>query len=459
MTHFKSFFHKIIQFIVSFLNKGHQRTILAKQNIVGSFLIKAISIAINLAMIPITIHYVSPVKYGIWITLSSIIAWISFFDIGFGNGLRNKLAEAKANGDINKAKIYISTTYAVLSLIFFCIWVIFIFLNYFLDWNKILNTSQELGNELSLLAIIVFSSFCLQIIFKIINIILLADQKPAKAALLDTLGQFTTLILIFILTKTTHGSLIYLGVALGFAPICIYLFSTIWFFKKQYRVFAPSLQHVHFKFAKDIMNLGIKFFIIQIAIIVIHQTSNIIIAQVRGPEEVTTFNIAYKYIGIVLMVFAILTAPFWSSFTEAYVEKDYSWMITTVKKLRRINYLLVVIILFFLLISKQVYKLWLNDAVIIPFTLSAAISVFVIILSLITLNTNILNGFGKIKLQLITYSIGTILHIPFALFLGGKFGTIGVIISASSFCLIIAIFSIIQVNKLVQNNAHGIWNE
>ena len=51
---------------------------------------------ISLLLVPLTIDYLNPTQYGIWITLMSVIAWFNFFDIGLGNGLRNKFATAKA---------------------------------------------------------------------------------------------------------------------------------------------------------------------------------------------------------------------------------------------------------------------------------------------------------------------------------------------------------------------------
>ena len=459
MKKLKTIFKNNHQFVKDFFTKGHQRTIKAKKNIAASFAIKGLSIIISLALVPLTIDYVNPTQYGIWLTLSSIIAWFSFFDVGFSNGLRNRFAEAIANQNFEKARIYVSTTYAVLTLIFIVVLLLFIVINFFIDWTIILNTNPNMAAELSALALIVFSFFCIQIVLKTLNVILLADQRPAMSAFLDTLGQLISLILIIILTKTTNGSLINLGFAFGLAPIIVLGVSSIWFFQKYYRIYSPSIKYVNFTYTKYIMKLGIKFFIIQIAVIVIYQSSNIIISHVSGPVDVTVFNIAYKYIGILLMAFAILTTPYWSAFTEAYVEKDYSWMISTVKKLRKINYLLVIAVIVILMISNPVYKLWIGDAVIVPFSVSASISLFVIILSLITLNTNILNGFGKIKLQLLTYSFGTILHVPTAMVLGKKLGIIGVVYSASFYCLIIGIFSVIQVNKLIKRNARGIWNE
>src|SRR5437868_2015111 len=97
------------QFAIDFFTKGHQRSLEAKKNIIGSLVIKGISIAIGLILVPLTIHYINPSQYGIWLALSSMIAWISFFDIGFTHGLRNKFAEAKAKADKDAARVYIST--------------------------------------------------------------------------------------------------------------------------------------------------------------------------------------------------------------------------------------------------------------------------------------------------------------------------------------------------------------
>src|SRR6266542_424892 len=93
------------------LSENHERSIQVKKNILTSFLAKGGTIAINLFLVRITIDYVSPLQYGVWLTLSSIIAWFSFFDIGFGNGLKNKLTEAIAKNDYLLARQYVSSTY------------------------------------------------------------------------------------------------------------------------------------------------------------------------------------------------------------------------------------------------------------------------------------------------------------------------------------------------------------
>src|SRR5882757_3638825 len=97
---------------------GHARTNKANKNVLLSFLIKGSSIATSFALVPLTLHYLDKERYGIWLTIFSLLGWLTFFDIGMGNGLRNKLSEALANNDTRMARIYISTAYAIVAAVF-----------------------------------------------------------------------------------------------------------------------------------------------------------------------------------------------------------------------------------------------------------------------------------------------------------------------------------------------------
>ncbi len=450
---------KIRNFYKSFLTKGHERTLRAKKNIAISFLIKGIGIFTNLALVPLTINYVNPTQYGIWLTLSSIVAWFSFFDIGFGHGLRNRFTEAKATGNFEKARTYVSTTYSVLALIFTMVWALFFCINFFVDWSKILNTPPEMAAELSTLALIVFSFFCIQIVLKTINTVIIADQKPAKSAFLDMLGQFLSLIIIYILIQTTSGSLIYLGLALGFAPIFLMIISSIWFFSRDYKYYAPSFRYVKFSSAKDIMSLGLKFFLIQVSGVIIFQTTNIVISQVLGPQDVTNFNIAYKYFSIISMIFMIILSPFWSAFTEAYTKQDYKWMNKSTEKLKKIWLLFLPISFVMIILSKTSYKLWVGDSIIISFTTSMLMAIYFLLLIRFNLFIFLINGIGKIKLQLYINILICIIYIPLAIYACKAFGINGIIGANILVALIHAFISQIQMTKLINQNADGIWNK
>ena len=63
-------------------------------NVVASFAVKLLTILISLIIVPLTLTYLSSYEYGVWLTISSVLSWLDFFDVGLGNGLRNKLSES-----------------------------------------------------------------------------------------------------------------------------------------------------------------------------------------------------------------------------------------------------------------------------------------------------------------------------------------------------------------------------
>lgn len=446
-----------IAFLNSILSKGHHRSVKAKKNIIASFFLKGMSIAISLIVVPLTINYLNPSRYGIWLTLSSIVGWFSFFDIGFGNGLRNKFAESIAKGEHEKARIYVSTTYAILSIIIAFVLIIFFCINPFLNWSKILNTPSGMSGELRLLALIVFVFFCLQFVLQLITTVMTANQQPAKASLFNFFGTLFSLAVIFILTKTTSGNLVYLGTVFSVAPVVVLTASSIWYYSNEYRRYAPSIKYVKFSFARDLMSLGLKFFIIQIAFVVLYETSNIIIAQLFGPAQVTPYNIAYKYFGIIPMVFGIILVPFWSAFTEAWSKKDIDWIESTMKRLKRIWLLTSVTALIMIIFSNFIYRIWVGKEIVVPISMSVTMAVYVVLNAWNGIFSNFLNGVGKIKLQLYLSLTGSLLNIPLAIYLGKSLGIYGVVLSTTIISLMSAILLPIQFNKIIKNSARHIW--
>ena len=123
------------------LTGGSVRTAKLKKNVLLSLFVKAGSIICSLLLVPATIDFVNNVQYGIWLTISSIVAWMSFFDVGFTNGLRNKLAEAFGFGKVKLAKAYISTTYATLSIIFTVLMILLLVVIRFTSMSSLLKDS------------------------------------------------------------------------------------------------------------------------------------------------------------------------------------------------------------------------------------------------------------------------------------------------------------------------------
>ncbi|MBX2933023.1 MAG: oligosaccharide flippase family protein [Ferruginibacter sp.] len=410
------------QWLLNFFTKGHPRSLEAKKNIMVSLFIKGASIAIGLILVPLTIHYVNPSQYGIWVTLSSMVAWISFFDIGFTHGLRNRFAEAKANGNKELARIYISTTYYYIGIIFIALWILLLIVTQFISWHTLLNVPAGMEKELSVLAMLIFSYFCLQFIFRIINTILIADQKSAKASLIDMLGQLFSLLIIFILTKTTQGSLLYLALAIGIAPTLILIVSNFFFFNTAYKEYKPSLSYVKKRYAKDIMSLGMRFFVLQIAAIIQFESILFLIAHYFKPEQVTPYSIAYKYFFTLQMIFTILLSPLWSGVTDAYNSGDMDWIKNAIKKYLIILAPFILLGAIMLAVSGVVYDIWVGKEVVyVKFSLSLLCYIYFSVTMFASIFVSVINGIGALRIQFFSSLVTPVLFLSLSIILIKQF--------------------------------------
>lgn len=450
---------KLITQIKDFFSKGHERTLTAKRNVVVSLFVKGGAILVLLVTVPMAIHYVNSMQYGVWLTLSSLFTWFSLFDVGFGNGLKNKLTEALAKGDDRLARSYISTTYLAVIVVSAGLFGIFLLSNIFLDWTRVLNVPASMRSELNLIVVIVFCIFSVQFVLQLINVVCQARQNTIIPSLISFSGSFIGLILVFILTKTTRGSLLNLCLSIGVTPVVALAVFSIVLFMGPYRNLAPSFRLADRRYLRDIMGLGIKFFIIQIGLIFYYNCDNLIITQILGPAAVTPYNLAFKYFSVISMFSAILMAPFWTAFIEAGIRKDHAWIRNTVRQLEKMALALFFLSLLMVAVSSYVYHLWLGTVVTISFPLSLTVAIYVSLNTYRTIFNYYMNGAGKVMLQLYLVVFSGIINIPLGIYLCKMYGVAGVLMSTILLCVISAIFEIIQYKKLSNETATGIWNK
>lgn len=426
-----------------------------------SFLFKIGSIIANFLLVPLTINFLNTENYGVWLTISSFIAWFSFFDIGLGNGLRNKFAEAKAQGNYEAAQAFVSTAYFSIGSISLFIVIVFLGVNQFIDWTQLFNTDSSLKEDLSILLPVVFAFFGLQLVVTLITTIYQADQNHSIQGKIQFFGQVLSLLVIWFLTKTNNSSLLIFGSVLSALPVIILIGLNFFAFKTIYKPFKPKLSLWKSEYLKEITGLGFKFFVIQMAGVILFSTDNFIISKLFSPKEVVPYNIAFKYFSIVTMVYTIIITPYWSSFTEAFHKKDFEWIKKSVSNIQKIWLLIPLCLIVMVLLSDRFYYFWVGNKVIVPISLSIVMAVYIALLSYNMIYSNFINGIGKIKLNLIFSIISMIINIPLSIYFGKYLGLgpTGVVL-ATCFCLIYALpFLPIQYNKLINGKAYGIWNK
>jgi O-antigen/teichoic acid export membrane protein len=434
------------------INQGDKRDILVKKNILSSFLIKGTNIFVSFLYIPITLNYLNTTRYGIWMTLTSIVAWIGIFDVGLGNGLRNKLTETLAINDKLNAQKYVSTAYAMISLIVLIVLSIFFIFKHWIDWTLILNTTKDYGEELKSLTFLVVTLFGIKFILNIISTIFTSDQLPAIGGVIELVCNIISLTLIWTITHTKYNSLIAFGWVTMLTPVIVYMIASIFFFNSKYDYLKPSLKLIKLTHAKSLTGLGIQFFFIQIAVIVIFQTSNILIAQFFTPAEVTTYNIVFKYFSALTMFWSILMTPLWSAFTHALVHNEIIWMKKTISKLNKLMIFTVIIVIIMGLIANYVILKWTNGQIDIKPLMIWIFALYTLISIWNNIYSFFLNGINKTKIQIFTSIVAAIIHVPLAYvlvkYLG--MGSEGVVLSMAISLSLFAIAGPLQTYKILR---------
>lgn len=447
----------ILKKIFKWLNTGDIRTVSWKRNVIGGICIKGSSILISLILVPLTLSYVTSEIYGIWLVISSITMWLSFFDIGFTSGLKNKLTEAIALGKWDKAQSLVSSTYFVMGLIFIPISILLVTIIPHFNWCALLNVNRIYAKDIELSLQVVSFAFCIQMIANTILSIINAYQKTALAALIPVIGNLLSLCIISILILTVESSLVILSIVISFAPIIVAIIFTIVLFNKKLKRISPNFHSIRKKLIQEIFSLGTKFFIIQIQVIVLYQMTNFLISKVSSPNDVTAYNIAYKYLSAGMMIFTITLYPLWSAFTDAFTKKDYIWMRSIYKKVFTLYVISCIFLVVMLFISPCIYQIWIGSKALIPFNITIFVCIYMIILNWNSMHLNMINGVGAVKIQMYLTLFGALFFIPLALTLGEKFYVNGILMAMISINAIYSIVYTIQLRKILTQKAMGIW--
>lgn len=455
---------ELIKYIKTYAGKlddnVDQRTGKALKNISLSLVTKGFTMVIAIAFVPLLVHQLTTEKYGVWLTLTSILTLLSFSDVGLGHGLKNLLAEFLANEDYISARKVVSTAYLSLTVIALTLFTTFLCINPFIKWDRVLNASSGMSGELSVLILFVIAFFCIQLVLNLITSVFEAFQMSSYSSVVYMLGQilaFTSVFLISRITKET--SLVPYGIAISLAPIFILSIFSLIFFSCKYKHIVPSIKYFDKIYLKRLYFIGGKFFLIQLTAILLYQSNNLIIAHTVGPNDVAVYNIAYRYAGIIQMLFTIILSPVWVASTDAFVKKDFLWIKKTIKHLNHLFILAVLVIIIQLIFTDKIYELWLGASIKIDFIITALLMLYFIFSMRNGIYCSVINGTGKIYFQFVITLVEVLIHIPLSIFFGLLWGTPGVLISMCLVAFCNTIWMPIQCNKLLNQTAKGIFNK
>lgn len=440
------------------IRNAHPRTRKAQLNTLFGLFVKGGGMVISLMLLPLTIDYLSNETYGTWLAISSIVTMLTFLDIGIGNGLRNKFSEAVSREDVTLARSYVSTAYVIFGTMQLSIILVFSVLLNYIPWQKIFNTTIPI-DQLQTVIWLTVVAMAIKLVLDILSYVLLALQESGLVGLILFLTNILILLGTFFLARFTKGNLIYLSLVTSISPLIIMIISGLILYSGRLKMYRPTIRLADFKYGRSLLSLGYKFFLIQIAVVVLFYTDNLIITQLFGPSEVTTYNVVFRYFNAINILFSIVITPYWSAFTEASIKNDAEWMKRTYTYMQKLWLGLLTVVVLMIFVAKPIFSIWIGNRVESPDLLNIMMGVSVLIICWNNITVSIINGLGKIKLQLFCSVFAALINIPLSIYLSKALdiGSTSVIIATCVSLLPASILGTIQAKRLSNGNAHGIW--
>lgn len=398
-------------------------------SVITAGLDRFIGIGSTIVTMPITLDYLGPVQFGVWILISGFIGFISFSDLGIGMGLQNSLSKACGENNKEKPKYLVSSAYfltffaaAVISIM---IWI----LEDVLPVSDLFNMDSEknLATAIMALTYCVFI-FLIGIPISLINRILNGFQTAYIANNVLLVGKIFALFSIFLAVWLDLG-LVGLAVLFLASPLLVMFFFSLYFFTVNFDLM-PRYRNVKIKYIKEILSGGLWTVFLQMVMASKMNMPVVIVSASLGSVAVAEYAIAHKFTGLGTMTITVALQSLWPVYGEAYSRGDHAWIVSALaRSVKSVLILTGIGSCIFILLGQQVIEFWLGDSVIPTLASIVGFSLWMIVSSVNVCFAMLLNGTGNFKNQSLVSAIAVICALIIANIIAPDYGIIGVVLA------------------------------
>lgn len=396
-----------------------------------SIIARGIGAVVSLATVPLTIDYLEAERYGLWMTISSLLALFGFLDLGIGNGLVNSISKADGARDREIARRYTSNAIFLMITIACALGTIFLIAYPWVPWSALFNVASPPGsNEVPQATLAVV--FCLLVNLPLaITARIQAGYQEGYINSVWSIGGSLASLGCLLIAVHEHARLPWLILSVSGAPIASLLLNGIDLFSRRRTYLQPRVADVTREYIHELLHSGSQFFVIRVAMAFALLSDNIIIAQVLGANSVAEYAICAKMYGVIPMITGVFLAALWPAYGESLVRGDSAWAKTMLRKSTRSAVLLSAIgTLPLVVFGKGIVELWANSAVIPSTALLLGFAASTTISALVASLATFLNGIGQLRVQVLSAAALALVAPVLKVILAHSFGLPGIIWAA-----------------------------
>ena len=394
----------------------------------ASGLSRVISIAAGLISVPLTLRYLGTERYGLWMTISSIIAFLGFSDLGINNGLLNGIAKAHGRDDRQLARQYVSSAFFLLVAIALVLGVAFAAAYPSIPWASFFRVHSAQAMAEAGPAVAVFTGcFLLNIPAGIVGRVQSGYQEGFIANLWIALGSILYLLSLLLVIRL-HGSLALLVLAMAGAPILALLLNSAVEFGIERPWLFPSWRRVKSGVTKNLLHLGGLFFVLQISGAICFSSDNIVLDRILGPIAVAQYAVPCRLFSLVTMACSFIITPLWPAYGEALERCDHAWIRRTLlRSLILVTGVSISLSAVLVAFGNRIIHLWVGPSIHPSPLLLAGLGIWGVLMAISSTISMFLNGLSVMRFQVIIASVGAVTNIALSVYLTQRIGIPGVV--------------------------------
>jgi O-antigen/teichoic acid export membrane protein len=388
---------------------------------------RVVQVGTSLITIPLTVHYLGNERFGLWMTISSVLAMASFADFGIGNGVLNAVADAYGKNDFDRIRRAISSGFAVLSAVGLALMGVIATTYAWVRWADVFRVTSAQARAEAGPALMVFAvCFALNVPLDLVQRAQLGLQQGFRMNLWQVCGSLAGLAGVVVGVRV-HAGLPVLVAALAGAPVFATALNSFHFFVFSRPDLMPRRQLVSREAISQIAKIGTLFFVLQLVAAISFSADNFIIARTLGVVNVPAYSIPQKMFSLISMMVAMLVTPLWPAYGEAVSRGDMGWVRRTLgRSLVAVLGMAVIASIAVLLMAHRLISWWIGPDISPPFFLLLGLAAWTVVECCGNTLAMFMNGANIVKFQIVMASIFGVACLSMKVYLTRRFGIIGV---------------------------------
>lgn len=402
---------------------------------VMTLMARGMTMAIGLITLPLTAHYLGKERFGLWLTLSSFIAWVGIADLGLSNSLINALAKADGGDDRNQAREAVASAFWITSLVALMLIAVGMIVLPLVHWPGVFNVSAaEATREITPTLIVILICGALRLPASIIGCVYHGYQEGYVYQLWNGLSGLLGAVGLITAIKLEAG-LPWLAAAFLASMLLADLLSAIYLFGWRREWLLPRWRYFRWQQSQQLLQQGGQFWIAGMSAVLMLQMDLFIVSVLFGAGAVAGLGTTMRLFALVGAAQIAFVAPLWAAYGEAAARRDFHWLAQTFSRSIKISLLWALPAAAVMFIAMPwLFKLLVPADVTADWHLRLAVMVTEILNVVARCISTLLNGLGVLRSQMIFGPIGGAVNLLLSWLLAQWLGVPGVA-WATAICL------------------------